>query len=124
MRFLVNNALSPLVAERLRAAGHEATHVRDHSIQDASDDVVIARAAAERRVLISADTDFGTLLALRQKKSPSFILLRHGSRRPSAQADLVLSNLPALSDDLRAGSVVVIEPSRIRVRALPIGGER
>ena len=29
MRFLIDNNLSPLLADRLRAAGHDAAHVRD-----------------------------------------------------------------------------------------------
>ncbi len=47
MRFLIDNALSPVVAERLRAAGHDAVHVRDYGLGAASDEEVFARSAQE-----------------------------------------------------------------------------
>jgi predicted nuclease of predicted toxin-antitoxin system len=75
LRFLIDNALSPQVAERLTAAGHEAAHVRDYGLQAASDEEIVERARAERRVVVSADTDFATLLALRRDRKPSFVVL-------------------------------------------------
>lgn len=63
MRFLIDNALSPEVARLLRVAGHDAVHVRDYGLHAAEDSVILERAEMEERVIVSADSDFGVLLA-------------------------------------------------------------
>jgi hypothetical protein len=42
--------------------------------------------------------------------------------RPEPQAKLLLDNLSALGDALVEGAAVTIEPTRVRVRRLPLGG--
>jgi predicted nuclease of predicted toxin-antitoxin system len=82
---------------------------------------IFDRAGAEQRVLVSADTDFGTMLAARREAVASLILFRHGSeRQPEHQARRLLANLPAIENDLMKGSMVVVDPGRIRVRRLPL----
>ena len=94
MRFLVDQCLSASLAEGLVAAGHDAVHTAHYGLSRAGDDEILARAAEEGRVLISADTDFGGLLA----------------------------NLTALEADLDVGAIAVIDDRGIRIRRLPIGG--
>lgn len=111
MRFLIDNALSPLVAELLRDAGHDAVHVRDYELQKATDSEIFRCARREDCVVVSADTDFGTLSATRHKRAPSVLLSRHGAeRRPYQQVELILLNLPDVETALAGGGVVVIDP--------------
>jgi len=107
MRFLVDNALSPALATLLQQAGHDADHVRAMGLQRADDEVIFDRAATEDRVLVSADTDFGTLLATRSAQQPSVIQFRgRGSRQPNILARTILSNLPQIAPALETGSIV------------------
>jgi len=121
VRFLLDNALSPLVADGLRAAGYDAVHVLDYGLQAAADDFILERAKAESRIIISADTDFGTALTLRQSTAPSVILLRRRfPRRAAEQVALIQRCLPRVEEVLLRGAIVIVEGGRMRVRQLPI----
>lgn len=121
MKFLVDNQISPRVAEGLTSAGHDAVHVREYGLQAAKDVTIFERAAQESRVIISADTDFSRLLAQRQTTQPSVVLLRWPLlRRAEDQVDVILANLPRVQEELEQGCIVVIEEKRVRVRTLPI----
>lgn len=122
MRFLLDQNLSPLLADELRSAGHDVAHTRELGLSRADDSLVLQRAADEDRVLISADTDFGTLLAATSAARPSVLLLRLRSWRPAADlAEVLLANLDEIADDLASGAIVVLEDERVRIRPLPLG---
>ncbi|MBI4642674.1 MAG: DUF5615 family PIN-like protein [Deltaproteobacteria bacterium] len=124
LEVLVDNALSPIIAEGLRKSGFDAVHVRDYNLQRATDEEIFSRAGDEDRVIVSADTDFGTLLALRKIKKPSIIIFRGGSeRRPKQQLSLLLEHLAEISELLEEGGIVIFEQTRIRLRSLPIAGD-
>jgi predicted nuclease of predicted toxin-antitoxin system len=72
-------------------------------------------------VVVTADTDFSMLLALRRAPLPSVILLRRVSElSPDDHGRLLLANLPAIVEDLDRGVVVSLSPTRLAIRNLPI----
>jgi predicted nuclease of predicted toxin-antitoxin system len=84
--------------------------------------VILELALAQGRVIISADTDFGTLLSRTGASGPSFLLLRRiAGRRSSEQSSLILDNLDIIEEDLLAGAVVVLMEHSLRIRRLPFG---
>jgi predicted nuclease of predicted toxin-antitoxin system len=124
MRFLIDANLSPRVAAGLISAGFDSVHVTEVGLLTASDQAILDYAAENGLVIVSADTDFGELLALsRGAIRPSAVLLRSADRlTPDQQAALLAANLPAATYELKAGALVTIARGRVRIRSLPILG--
>ncbi|MFC4946810.1 DUF5615 family PIN-like protein [Pseudonocardia sp. GCM10023141] len=122
MRFLLDNNLSPRLVELLGAAGWDVVHVGTLGLRAAADKIVLRAAQDDARILVSADTDFGAILAASHESGPSVVLVRRvADRRAEDLARLLLANLPPLEDDLRQGCILVIGEDSVRIRPLPIG---
>lgn len=123
MKLLLDANLSPEVVRLLKEAGHDAIHVGDIELLSAPDPEILRAAAKDERILLTADADFGALLALGSLASPSVVLLRSADhQRPSEQASLIVANLPVIAEDLEQGAIASLTRDRLRVRALPIEG--
>ena len=121
MKLLLDANLSPRVAEALRAAGFEAIHAVDLGLVTATDEQIFDRAAAAGIVVVTADADFGALLALRRATSPSVVHLRHVAELVAEEhIGLLVANLPLIADDLDRGAIVSLSPNRLAVRDLPL----
>ena len=121
LKFLIDNALSPIFSKQLQNHGYDAIHVRDVDMQACADEEIFDFAQKEERIIVSADTDFGTIIALRNEQFPSVIIFRRTrNRKPIEQVALLISNLEQIVESLREGSIVIIEDTRIRIRNLPI----
>lgn len=121
MKLLVDENLSARVASMLRDAGHDAVHVTAVGLANTDDDVILRSAADTARTIVTADADFGALLALRGDRRPSVLMLRSSDRlTPDQQAKLILATLAHVGNELDDGAVASVTPERIRVRTLPI----
>jgi predicted nuclease of predicted toxin-antitoxin system len=121
VKFLLDENLSPLLAVLLADVGHDAVHVRDIGLNRTPDEFIFDAARRDDRVVVSADADFGHILARTNATRPSVVFLRRQQgRRASQVAALIIANLDVVAADLLAGAIVVIDDDRIRVRSLPI----
>ncbi|MGH3350194.1 MAG: DUF5615 family PIN-like protein [Nocardioides sp.] len=122
MRLLLDENLSEKLVSLLTDAGHDVTHIRQLGLAGALDPDVLVLAAQDERVLVSADTDFGTLLARTHATAHSFVLIRRlVGRRVNEIATVITDNLGDVEDDLLSGAVVVFGDETMRIRKLPIG---
>jgi len=120
LKFLIDMPVTPDAGPHLRAAGHDAIHAIDLGLARSSDNELLAVARREGRIVITADLDYPRLIALQQADRPGVILFRGGAysdREMLALLDRVLARASTL--DLEH-SIVVVDRTRIRRRALPI----
>lgn len=117
MRFLADENVSRLVIDRLRNGGHDVISIAE-TRSGAPDKDVLDAADADGRILITEDRDFGEMV-IRQRLGVSGVMLLELDRlSTAAEADAVAEIVAAQADRL-LGNLVVIEPGRIRIRALP-----
>ena len=113
--------LLPLpAAALLRDAGIDTIHVGEIEMSAAEDSHIIQRAKDEGRVVATLDADFHTLLALDVAITPSVIRIRIERLRVRSLTDLLLKVIAECEEDLEQGSAITVEPSRIRIRRLPL----
>lgn len=120
MKLLLDQGLPLSAAALLRDAGIDTIHVGEIGMSEAEDAEIIQRARVEERVVATLDADFHALLALDEAISPSVIRVRIERLRAQALTDLLLMVIVECEEDLEQGSAITVEPSRIRIRRLPL----
>jgi predicted nuclease of predicted toxin-antitoxin system len=120
MKLLLDQGLPLSAAALLRNAGVDSVHVGEIGMAEAEDAEIIQRAREEERVVATLDADFHTLLALDEATSPSIIRIRIERLRAQALTDLLLMVTAKCEEDIEQGSAITVEPSRIRIRRLPL----
>ena len=119
MRFLADMGVDQRVVAWLRAAGHDAIHLRDEGLHRLPDDDIFDKAIAEARIVLTFDLDFGEIAALASGRVASVILFRLPDARYARVIERLQAVLPTSTEALAAGAVVIVEPARHRIRELP-----
>jgi predicted nuclease of predicted toxin-antitoxin system len=113
MRFLVDASCDFCVVRALRGAGHDVRSVQEER-PAATDRDIAAWAAAEDRILIAEDRDFGHLVHVSAVPVVGVLYLRFPAPARSTMPAQVCDAVARLGERLR-GAFVVLQPGRVRV---------
>lgn len=122
-RLLLDEDLSPKVAERLRSDdGIDAAHVRDRSRLGASDREVLDLAYSEDRILVTANVADFEKLARARELHTGIIFIEHGSLLRNEQYDVISKAIEELADvgtDLTNRVLRVAPDGTMQVEQIP-----
>ena len=121
MKLLLDQGLPRSSAELLHQAGIDAVHVGEIGLSDADDSTILQLGREQNRVEVTLDADFHSLLALAAATTPSVIRIRLEGLRGEELSNLLQAVLLQCASDLLLGAAVTVQPSRIRIRHLPLG---
>jgi predicted nuclease of predicted toxin-antitoxin system len=112
MKFLIDRCAGHTLAEWLRHEQHDVVEARDLG-PDPGDRVLLSRAAAETRILVTIDMDFGRHIFL--EGMPHAGMVRLPDVPAGRRIELMQDVLARFSDQLAAGAVITVRGDRIRV---------
>lgn len=117
MKVLVDECCPRAIAERLRSGGHDVRYAAEQD-SAARDIELLAIANAEDRIIVTEDHDFADLVVRDLNPAPGLIILFLPQLTPDRRAERLMDILATDAFDAK-GQLIVIEPSRVRLRKLP-----
>jgi predicted nuclease of predicted toxin-antitoxin system len=120
MRLLLDQGLPRSASSLLTQQGIDTIHVSEIGMSKAEDIEILKKAQEEKRIVITLDADFHSLLALNNFSAPSIIRIRIERLRALALSELILDVVHQCQNDLVQGAAVTVESNRIRIRRLPL----
>jgi predicted nuclease of predicted toxin-antitoxin system len=97
-------------------------HWFDVGAREATDRTIMAWAQKRSHVVFTHALDFSALLAAMQTTGRSVLQVRAQDVLPDAMSAVVLRALRQFADELHAGAIVTVDPSRARAHLLPFAG--
>ncbi len=120
MRILADENIPRTLVRLLREGGHDVLAVRE-DLRGESDRIILLRADAEKRLVVTQDKDFGELAVSRGLPVEcGVILFRLGDLGRDETVARMLRVLESRTD--WEGSLAVVTANRIRIRRLPSDG--
>jgi predicted nuclease of predicted toxin-antitoxin system len=118
VKFLCDENVDRPIVEALRRAGHTVTWIVELA-RGTDDDRVLSDANREGAILITEDTDFGTLVFRERQVSGGVLLLRLVGLTPQGYVQTVLAAVTDHGADMIGAFTVLAPGGYLRHRPLP-----
>jgi predicted nuclease of predicted toxin-antitoxin system len=112
--FVADENVESAIVLRLRRDGHDVVWIAE-SDPGATDDIVLEIAEAQKRVLITGDTDFGEIVFRQGRVSAGVLLLRLAGLAPEHKASIVAEAIRNHGPEM-TGGFSVVAPGQLRIR--------
>jgi predicted nuclease of predicted toxin-antitoxin system len=116
MKFLIDRCAGRRLADWLRSEGHDVVESRERG-PDPGDRILLQWAAAEGRVLVMIDTDFGELVFV--EGMPHCGLVRLPDVFAENRIPLMQQLLERHREELQTGAIITVRSGRIRISRPP-----
>jgi predicted nuclease of predicted toxin-antitoxin system len=120
MKLIIDMNLSPRWVGVLADAGIEAAHWSTLGAKNAPDAQIMAYASTNDYVVLTHDLDFSAILAATHGEKPSVVQIRADDVSPDVIGKQVITALRQMASELEEGALITIDPSRTRLRVLPL----
>jgi predicted nuclease of predicted toxin-antitoxin system len=118
VRFPADMGISWRVCRWLSASGHDVVHLRDQGLHRLPNGEIFQKAAAEGRIVLTFDLDFGEIVATADEPGSVIVFRLHNTTTAHVIGRLQ-SVLATSIAALEQGAIIVVEEGRYRVRRLP-----
>jgi predicted nuclease of predicted toxin-antitoxin system len=112
VKFLIDRCAGRRLADWLRSQGHDVTESRERG-PDPGDRTLLEWAAAEGRILVTIDTDFGELLFVEGARHCG--LVRLPDVPAAKRIELMMQVLERYPQELKAAAIITIRGEKIRI---------
>jgi len=118
MRLLLDQDVYRITRDFLRNLGHDVVTAGDMGLGKANDLTLLKTAQEEKRILVSRDKDFGTLVFLREERTAGVLLIRGKAGEIDQIHERLKKFLKRRKESDFLDTIAVVEPDRIRFRRI------
>jgi len=120
MKLLIDMNLSPRWADFLKDNKLQAFHWSTIGHPGAPDSEIMEFALRQGYIVLTHDLDFSAILAATNVRCPSVVQIRAAEISPGKIGAKVVAALRQMEQELKDGALLTIDPSRTRLRLLPL----